>query len=120
MSDQEQVPAKVRVRRQWNDYRVALYHVTDVSGFHWSDLSGGVCNRSPYPMLCGYVTCDAMLDGELAHSGSHGPCPHRVKVCITQVDNDRSTYRRLAAAAGPKPSRRRLELVRGGKEGRDN
>lgn len=26
--------------------------------------------------------------GEIAHSCTHGPCPHQIKVCIGKKDND--------------------------------
>jgi hypothetical protein len=34
-----------------------------------------------------YVMCDGMIDGELAHSCSHGPPPHDIKVCLLKKDN---------------------------------
>ena len=32
----------VEVRRQWNDWRFAEYRITDISGMHWDNVSGGV------------------------------------------------------------------------------
>jgi hypothetical protein len=108
MRDKEASPdgdVIITVRRQWNSPLRADYRLADVRRPHWSQVSGGVDAPSPYPMLSAYVQCDEMLAGELAHAGVHGPCPHSIKVCVTQVDNDRATYRRLAALAGPKPQR---------------
>jgi hypothetical protein len=96
--------AAVKVRRQWNDSsRIATCRLEDLSGVHWDTTSGGVEAPTPQPFLHAYVQCDAMIAGELAHSGAHGACPHRIKVCIVKKDNDRNVFEGLCKAAGPKP-----------------
>jgi hypothetical protein len=95
--------AIVTVRREWNDWRKASYRLADLEGVHWSQITGGVGVPVPQPFIHGYVSCDQMLEGELAHSGSHGPCPHRIKVCIVKADNEPAVFRRLVQQAGPKP-----------------
>jgi hypothetical protein len=92
------------VRRQWNDYRKALYRVKDINGLHWDLVSGGIQARAPQYYLAGYVQCDAMLEGDLAHSGVHGSCPHSIKVFIIKKDNDPRVFEGLAEGAGEKPS----------------
>lgn len=77
----------VRVRRQWNDYRIARYRADDVTGIRWDNVSGGVQAPTPQYFLHGYVWCNGMVEGELAHSCAHGYGPHNIKVCILQVDN---------------------------------
>jgi hypothetical protein len=77
----------VWVRRQWNDSLRAEYRLSDLTRLHWSDFSGGVGARSNRPYVHGYVECDQMLRGDLSHSCSHGPPPHRVKVCVVAKDN---------------------------------
>ena len=62
----------VWVRRQWNDWRQARYGLNQIDGLHIDDLSGGINARSPRPFLQGYVWCDGMIEGELAHSCRHG------------------------------------------------
>ncbi|POX92238.1 hypothetical protein C3477_24660 [Mycobacterium kansasii] len=54
-------PETVWVRRHWNDTLGAEYRLTDVSGWHWSRVSGGVRAVSPRPMMTGYVMCDQMI-----------------------------------------------------------
>jgi hypothetical protein len=39
--------ALVRVKRQWNDYRVALYRIEEVTGAHWDQVSGGLQAKAP-------------------------------------------------------------------------
>jgi len=90
---------KVYVRRQWNDWRIAGYFLTDVSGLHWDSISGGIMAASPRPFLSGYVLCTEMVEGELAHSCEHGPPPHKIKVCITKKDNTKEVYEKLSALA---------------------
>ena len=58
----------VRVRRQYNDWRDAAYRLRDISGFHYSDVSGGINARANREYLCAYVQCDQMIQGELPFS----------------------------------------------------
>jgi hypothetical protein len=78
----------VWVRRQWNDWRHAQYKLSDIGGLRWDEISGGVKQRAPRTFLHGYVFCDGMVSGELAHSCRHPSAPHRVKVCITKKGNE--------------------------------
>jgi hypothetical protein len=100
----EEAVSLVWVRRQWNDYRKAKYRLTELKDVHWDRTSGGVWAPTPQPFLHAYVQCDGMVEGELAHSGQHGPCPHRVKVCIVKKDNSPAVFTELVRAAGPKPT----------------
>lgn len=95
----------VRVRRQWNDWREAEYRFEDVSGLHWDVESGGINQMAPQPFIHGYVMCDGMLSGELAHSCAHGRGPHRIKVCVVKKANTPEVFNRLLEEAGPKPKR---------------
>lgn len=96
----------VWVRRQWNDWRQAKHRLCDFDGPRWSDMSGGVHARAPQPFMHGQVWCDGMLEGEVAHTGSHGPCPHRITVCVVKRDNAPAVYAMLLKRAGPKPQKR--------------
>ena len=46
-------------------------------------------SRANRHYLHGYVWCDGMIAGELAHRCSHGPPPHRITVCVTKKGNER-------------------------------
>lgn len=94
MAEQE----TVRVRRGPQDSFIAEYRLCDVWGLHYDCVTGGIGVPTNRTYLFGYVQCDAMIAGELAHSCSHGPPPHRIKVCITKTGNDKQTYARLAAS----------------------
>ena len=97
----------VVVRRQWNDHRQAAVRFNGLDGVHWTTLSGGVMAPAPQPFLHGYILCDAVIEGELAHSCMHGSGPHSIKVCIVKKDNDPKVFARLVEQAGPKPPRTR-------------
>jgi len=92
----------VWVRRQFDDGRHAAYRMDDLSGLHWSSVSGGLQRRANREYLHAYVRCDGMIAGALAHSCRHGQGPHRIKVCITKVDNNKN-WQEIARAA---PARR--------------
>ena len=96
----------VWVRREFKGKRRrAAYRLADVSGLHWSSRSGGKKRRANRPYLHGYVWCDAMIVGAVAHSCRHGPPPHRIKVCITKKDNRRA-FDFLESLADPRQSDR--------------
>jgi hypothetical protein len=100
----------VWVKRQFNDYRLARYPVDAVEFPHWTDISGGVRAVAPQPFLHVYVSCDGMIEGELAHSCAHGSGPHRILVCVTKSGNDPSVFQTLAAQAGPRPPATRNQV----------
>lgn len=84
--DQNREPL-VTVRRQWNDFATAEYRLSGIDGVHWDSVSGGVGAQALRPFLHGYVMCDGAVSGGVSHSCSHGPAPHRIKVCIVKRDN---------------------------------
>ena len=92
----------VWVRRQFNNRRRAAYRMSDLSGLHWSGRSGGTRRRANRLYLHAYVWCDAMIAGAVAHSCRHGKGPHRIKVCITKVDN-KKTWEEIEGAAPARP-----------------
>jgi hypothetical protein len=64
---------------------------------HWSDISGGVQSHANRDYLCGYVWCNAAVEGAVSHSCQHGEGPHHIKVCVVKKDNAKSTYASLLA-----------------------
>jgi len=91
------------VRRNWNDWRTASFSYDSIGGLHWDDICGGTCVRTPQFFLHGYVFCDGMIDGEIAHSCQHGRGPHEIKVCVLKKDN-RKIFHELVEGLGPKPT----------------
>lgn len=77
----------VWVTRQWDDHRYARYRLDDLSGIQWARTSGGVHAVANRPYVHAIVSCEGMQEGELAHSCSHGPGPHNIRVCITAGRN---------------------------------
>jgi hypothetical protein len=80
----------VWVRRQWNDYRQAKVLLDNLENLHWDTMSGGVYAPTPRPFIHGYMRCDQILSGEIAHSCLHGEGPHRIKVCLTKSSNKKN------------------------------
>ena len=104
----------VWVRRQPSG-TAARYPLDTLDRPHWSTVSGGRQQRAAGAFIHGYVDCDGALEGEVGHSGSHGPCPHRIKVCVVARDNDAEVMRHLKSTAGPKAACR--ERDRPGRQG---
>jgi len=100
----EQDQVTVNVRRQWNGHRSATFRIDDLDDWRWDTISGGVNAVAPQPFVHAYGWCNGMIDGEIAHSGTHGPCPHRIKVCLTRNDNQ-AVWSEVLKRAGPRPPR---------------
>ena len=96
-------PEFIKVRRQPNDYRIATYAFEDVKNYRWDNITGGSKQHTANWALFAIVSCTQMIEGEVGHSGIHGPCPHDIKVAITRKDNPAS-YDFLASLAGQKPA----------------
>lgn len=70
-----------------------------LSGFHFSNVAGGVKATLPRKTLCAYMSCDAIPEGAyFEHSCMHGEGPHSIKVLIPKGANA-SMYARLVKAA---------------------
>jgi hypothetical protein len=95
----------VWVRRQAGDYKKAKYHFGSLENPHWDTVSGGIQINMPQAYIFGYVMCNEIIEGELAHSGIHGPCPHRIKVCVVKSDNSPDVINKLIEIAGGQPKR---------------
>lgn len=94
----------VSVRRKWDSWEVAEVWVGEVANPLWDIESGGVKETAPDAQIYGYVFCDAIVSGSLAHSCQHGTGPHSIKVCILRKDNPPRIYNHFLALAGPKPA----------------
>ena len=94
----------VSVRRKWDSWEVAEVYVGEVANPLWDLESGGVKETAPEALIYGYVFCDAIVSGSLAHSCQHGTGPHSIKVCILRKDNPPRIYNYFLAQAGPKPA----------------
>lgn len=77
----------ILVRRQWNDWRDAAYRLSKIGRLHWDCISGGIGQMAPRSFVHGYVMCNEMESGEIAHSCRHGPPPHLIKVCVIKKTN---------------------------------
>jgi len=93
----------VKARRQPGDYRLATYPLERVYRMRWDNVGGGIQQRSAMHVY-GYVLCNELIGGKLAHSCRHGQPPHEIKVCITKKHNEQ-VWPRIPEIVGPKPQR---------------
>ncbi len=89
-----QASEKVYIRRHWNDHKIGAVPLESLSGLHWGTISGGVQKRAPRAFIYGHISC-TNVEGEIGHSGIHGPCPHEIKVCLVKKDNEATTWNRV-------------------------
>jgi hypothetical protein len=83
------------VRRQWNNWMKGKVRADAITDLHFDRLSGGVRTRAPREFLHGYIWCDEIVEGTVAHSCQHGTAPHYIKVCIVKKDNSQAIYAKL-------------------------
>lgn len=67
---------------------------------HWKGTDGEMTAGMSGQPLCGYVWCDDLVVGTLAHSAVQGSCPHWVLVFIVREDNDTIIFDELTNQAG--------------------
>lgn len=102
--------AHVIVCRQPSSHEKATYLLSAFENPHWDTISGGIqTTMFNQPFIYGYVQCTGAVKGEVAHSGVHGRCPHRIKVCALKQDNDEAVYNTLLKMAGPRPKANRAK-----------
>lgn len=94
----------VSVRRAWNSWEIAQVYVGDVENLLWDIESGGVKESAPEAHIYGYIWCDRLVSGSVAHSCLHGTAPHSIKICILRQDNSPRIYNHFLAITGPKPA----------------
>lgn len=94
----------VSVRRAWNSGEIAQVYVGDVSSPLWDIIGGGTKETPPEAFIYGYIMCDTIVSGGVAHSCLHGTGPHSIKVCILRRDNLPRIYNHFLNLVGPKPA----------------
>lgn len=97
----------VNVRRRPADRRRADCCLAEISRLKWGYISGGLQRRSQWHVY-GYVMCDRMIAGKVAHSCKHGPPPHKIKVCITKKYNEK-IWPLISEKVGSKPPPRKAK-----------
>ena len=80
----------IYVRRQPTDWKTASVYYRDLEDFRWDMVTGGIGIKTSNLHLFAYMWCNKVIEGEISHSGIHGPCPHRIKVCILKIDNPKT------------------------------
>jgi hypothetical protein len=91
----------IHVRREWKSRRIGEVRFGDIDDLHWARTSGGTGHRSPFIMMYGYILCDRLVAGTLAHSCVHGEVPHRIKIVVVKKDNPKGIVAALMAPLGP-------------------
>lgn len=99
MNEDIQEPLVI-VRRQLTDWRTAKFRPTDLKGVRWEKPAKNAKGLAAGQLLSAQVSCDDIVEGELVHTGSYGPCPHTMKVHIAKKENEAQVFNHLAEQAG--------------------
>lgn len=94
----------IRLRRFWNHYwEGATCPPEALHDLRWANhRTFGESSWFGPKMLTALVSCADVQEVNTIHIGSHGPCPHTIRVIIAGVDNPTKIYRHfrdLAQAA---------------------
>ena len=92
----------IKIRRAPRDWQIGEVAWDDIEGLHWGSVSGGVGVPSRQAFVMGYVWCDKVR-GEIAHSCTHGPGPHEIKVAIVKKDQEKAVWAKVLAVVGRRP-----------------
>lgn len=92
----------IYVTRSKGDYKSATVKLKNLSDFHWGTTSGGARVYTGNYNLYAYMYCNEIEEGEIGHSGIHGPCPHYIKVYISKGSNEKY-FKYMSEEAGKKP-----------------
>ena len=83
----------VVVQRDWNGWRKAMAPVSALEDVHWHQPVG-----APRPFIHAYVTCSALVSGDVPHECADGT-PHRLLVCVLRQHTAPSVFEQLTRAA---------------------
>jgi hypothetical protein len=86
----------VWVRCQWHDWRRGKVLLSNLQGLHWCSHSGAAEGPASRRFIHGYINCNQILEGEVAHSCSQEGRPHRIRVSIVRKDNPK-TFEKIRA-----------------------
>ncbi len=95
----------IYVRRQPNDYKIGKIKFEDVTDLDWGMTTGGIKVQTNQYYIFGYIYCNQVLEGEIAHSCMHGPAPHHIRVCVLKKDNDKKLYNSIIDVIGESPNK---------------
>jgi hypothetical protein len=88
------VGALVVVQRDWNGWRKAMTPAAALEQLHWRQPAG-----APRPLLHAYVSCTALISGDVPHECTGAGTPHRLLVCVLKCHTAPSVYEELALRA---------------------
>jgi hypothetical protein len=91
---QTETETLVQVQREWDGWKTAEVRLSDLRDVHWFQP-----DRAPRPMVHGYISCSAIVSGEIPHECSPAHAPHQLLVCILKSHTVPSAYMELVRRA---------------------
>src|SRR3954468_10602170 len=92
MSVMSSEDAIVAVQTEWNGWRTAMVHVSDLQDIHWAQPPG-----APRPLLHATESCDRVASGEILRLCKQMPLSRLLRVCLLRCHLPTSVFERLAA-----------------------
>jgi hypothetical protein len=84
----------IRVHREWHGWRSAEVRFGDLRDVHWFQQPG-----APHSLIHAYVSCTALVTGDIPHDCDAKSAPHRLLVCVLKRHALPSAYTALVRCA---------------------
>jgi hypothetical protein len=84
----------IRVHREWHGWRSAEVPFGDLRDVHWFQPAG-----APHSLIHAYVSCTALVTGDMSHDCDTKSAPHRLLVCVLKRHAIPSAYSALVRCA---------------------
>ena len=84
----------IRVHREWHGWRSAEVRFGDLRDVHWFQQRG-----APHSLIHAYVSCTALVTGDIPHDCDAKSAPHRLLVCVLKRHALPSAYNALVRCA---------------------
>jgi hypothetical protein len=84
----------IRVHREWHGWRSAEVRFGDLRDVHWFQQPG-----APQSLIHAYVSCTALVTGDIPHDCDAKSAPHRLLVCVLKRHAIPSAYAALVRCA---------------------
>jgi hypothetical protein len=84
----------IQVQREWDGWKTAEVRLGDLRDVHWFQPE-----RAPRTIVHGYISCSAIVNGDIPHGCSPTHAPHRLLVCVLKSHTLPSAYNELVRRA---------------------
>jgi hypothetical protein len=87
--------ALIRVHAEWDGWQSAEVRMRDLQDVHWLQP-----NDAPRRFVHAFISCSAIVSGDIGHRCETASAPHRLLVCVLKRHATAGAYDELVRRAG--------------------